>query len=69
MNVRIILTFPIFNNSLKYVSTGTVEENNDSTIELRNIQIVTPTGDVIVPDLDLYMKPGTHLLITGICGY
>jgi len=45
--------------------SGTVVENNESIIELKNIKVVTPTGDIIVPDLDLQMKPGTHLLITG----
>ncbi|ODN05560.1 ATP-binding cassette sub-family D member 2 [Orchesella cincta] len=47
------------------ISLGTVVENNNSIIELRKIKIVTPTGDVIVPELDLVIKPGMHLLITG----
>ena len=40
-------------------------ENPDSVIEIQNVKVVTPTGDVIVPDLSLYIKPGMHLLITG----
>jgi ABC-type uncharacterized transport system fused permease/ATPase subunit len=50
---------------LRDIKYGQVVENNESMIELRKIPIVTPTGDTIVPDLDLKMKPGMHLLITG----
>ncbi|OXA63187.1 ATP-binding cassette sub-family D member 2 isoform X2 [Folsomia candida] len=47
------------------IQIGTVVENNSSIIELTNIKVVTPTGDVIVQDLELLIKPGMHLLITG----
>lgn len=48
-----------------HIISGTVVENNSSIIELTNIKVVTPTGDVIVQDLELLIKPGMHLLITG----
>jgi ABC-type uncharacterized transport system fused permease/ATPase subunit len=42
-----------------------VSENGESRIELKQVKIVTPNGDVIVPQIDLTVDPGMHLLITG----
>ncbi|XP_071081923.1 ATP-binding cassette sub-family D member 2-like [Haliotis cracherodii] len=50
--------------------TGPLELRGDvmdteSTIEIENLPIVTPNGDVIVSSLSLTMNPGMHMLITG----
>lgn len=37
----------------------------DKGIIIKDLPIITPNGDVIVPKLSLSIMPGTHLLITG----
>ncbi|CAI9722231.1 ATP-binding cassette sub-family D member 2-like isoform X1 [Octopus vulgaris] len=37
----------------------------DNGIFIEDLPIITPNGDVIVPELSLNITPGTHLLITG----
>lgn len=44
---------------------GVVCDSPDGSIELRDVPIVTPNGDVVVPSLSLRVDPGSHLLITG----
>ncbi|XP_060077514.1 ATP-binding cassette sub-family D member 2-like, partial [Ylistrum balloti] len=39
--------------------------DTDSTIDIQNLPIITPNGDVIVANLNLKIEKGTHLLITG----
>lgn len=34
-------------------------------IEFKGVPIVTPSGDVLVNQIDLLIRPGMHLLITG----
>lgn len=46
------------------VGGGTVITTNDA-IELTNVPIVTPNGDVVVPSLNLEIQKDMHLLITG----
>ncbi|XP_078678203.1 ATP-binding cassette sub-family D member 1-like [Branchiostoma floridae x Branchiostoma belcheri] len=43
---------------------GVVIETRDSII-LKDLPIITPTGDVVVACLNLTMEPGMHVLITG----
>lgn len=38
---------------------------NDRSIELKNVPVVTPNCDIVVPSLTLHIEPGMHLLITG----
>ena len=38
---------------------------SDGSMDLRNVPIITPSGDVVCPSLTLKIKPGTHFLITG----
>lgn len=47
-------------------SAGTVIDNS-SYIELQNVPVVTPNGDMLLdePYLSFVIKPGMHLLITG----
>ncbi|KAI9883915.1 MAG: hypothetical protein M1823_004303 [Watsoniomyces obsoletus] len=42
---------------------GTVTEGDD--IEFRDVPIVSPNGDVLVPQLSFFVRPGQHLLIVG----
>lgn len=35
------------------------------SIKLRNVPVVTPNCDIVVPNLTLDIEPGMHLLITG----
>lgn len=44
---------------------GVILESTDGSIELRDVPIVTPNGDVVVPSLSLHVAPGSHILITG----
>lgn len=45
---------------------GSVYESADErNINVQNISVITPNGDVIVPSLSLEIKPGMNLLITG----
>ncbi|KAK7101616.1 ATP-binding cassette sub-family D member 1-like [Littorina saxatilis] len=37
----------------------------ESTIDIENLPIITPNGDIIVASLTLQIEKGTHLLITG----
>lgn len=39
--------------------------DTESTIDIENLPIITPNGDIIVASLTLKMEVGTHLLITG----
>ena len=47
-------------------AVGTVIDNS-SYIELKNVPVVTPNGDMLLdePYLSFVIKPGMHLLITG----
>lgn len=38
---------------------------SDRSIALRNVPVVTPNCDIVVPSLTLRIEPGMHLLITG----
>lgn len=60
----------IRSQSLQYINgqllvKGEVIDSPDGSIELREVPIVTPNGDVVVPSLSLRVTPGSHLLITG----
>ncbi|KAF6202456.1 hypothetical protein GE061_004856 [Apolygus lucorum] len=44
---------------------GRVLDSTDGSIRLCDAPIVTPTGDIVVPNLSLVIKRGHHLLITG----
>ncbi|XP_062610636.1 ATP-binding cassette sub-family D member 1-like isoform X2 [Saccostrea cucullata] len=39
--------------------------DTDATIDIEDLPIITPNGDVIVSSLTLKIEPGMHLLITG----
>lgn len=41
------------------------KDSQDRSIALRNVPIVTPNCDIVVPSLTLRIEPGMHLLITG----
>lgn len=41
------------------------KDPHDRSISLRNVPIVTPNCDIVVPSLTLRIEPGMHLLITG----
>ena len=49
---------------------GSIEEiesqaDADEVIELSHVPIVTPLGEVLVPDLSILLRPGMHTVITG----
>ncbi|XP_014244629.1 ATP-binding cassette sub-family D member 2 [Cimex lectularius] len=44
---------------------GSIRHSTDGSIKLCDVPIVTPTGDVVIPNLSIHIKPGRHLLITG----
>jgi len=41
------------------------EDDNNMSISLRAVPVVTPNCDIVVPSLTLCIEPGVHLLITG----
>jgi ATP-binding cassette subfamily D (ALD) protein 2 len=40
-------------------------DGENMCIKLRNVPVVTPNCDIVVPNLTLNIEPGMHLLITG----
>lgn len=42
-----------------------IYDNDNMSIRLRNVPVVTPNCDIVVPNLTLDIEPGMHLLITG----
>lgn len=44
---------------------GIVRESSDGSISLMDVPIVTPNCEVIVPRLNIQIRPGDHLIITG----
>lgn len=40
-------------------------DSDNMSIKLRNVPVVTPNCDIVVPNLTLDIEPGMHLLITG----
>lgn len=42
---------------------GVIEQSEN--IEFINVPIISPNGDVLVPQLTFHVKPGMHLLIVG----
>lgn len=42
-----------------------MEDADNMTISLKNVPVVTPNCDIVVPNLTLKIEPGMHLLITG----
>lgn len=50
------------------VAKGTIvcsDNENDMSISLENVPVVTPNCDIVVSSLTLTIAPGMHLLITG----
>lgn len=47
------------------VFPGIVTESTDGTIIIENVPVVTPNCDVVVPSLNLTVKPQMHVLISG----
>lgn len=43
-------------------------ESLDGTVELREVQVCRPNGDVLIDGLDLRLEPGEALVITGPSG-
>ncbi|MDT5018894.1 MAG: vitamin B12/bleomycin/antimicrobial peptide transport system ATP-binding/permease protein, partial [Mycobacterium sp.] len=40
----------------------------DGTVSLTDVEVRTPTGDVLVNPLDLHLDPGDRMVITGVSG-
>ncbi|XP_032311706.1 ATP-binding cassette sub-family D member-like [Drosophila ananassae] len=52
----------------KPIAKGRIVYTNDPknmSITLREVPVVTPNCDIVVPNLTLCIQPGVHLLITG----
>lgn len=43
---------------------GVMRKSHDG-VRLKNVPVVTPSGDVLVRDLSVDIRPGMHILITG----
>lgn len=43
-------------------------ESVDGTVELRDVQVCRPTGEILIDGLDLRLEPGEALVITGPSG-
>ncbi len=46
----------------------TVEPSRHCTVELKNIDVHTPTGELLIKDLNLELQPGDTLIVTGRSG-
>jgi ABC-type uncharacterized transport system fused permease/ATPase subunit len=55
------------NDTAVNVNGGGIVYDNSPYIELKNVPVVTPNGDMLLDDpyLSFTIKPGMHLLITG----
>jgi len=54
-NKKLLLTF----------KDSKIEETKDGEIVFEKVPIVTPNGDILINSLNMVIKPGMHLLITG----
>ena len=54
----------VFSNGMPLIR-GELARSTDGTIILRDVPVVTPACDVVVPSLTLTITPGMHLLIAG----
>lgn len=62
----VFLNFHFNGNFEIFLSSGLVfYDSENMSIKLKNIPVVTPNCDIVVPNLTLNIEPGMHLLITG----
>lgn len=51
---------------INLLATGLVfYDSENMAIKLKNVPVVTPNCDIVVPNLTIDIEPGMHLLITG----
>ncbi|KAG0934350.1 hypothetical protein G6F57_009171 [Rhizopus arrhizus] len=60
---NLVSSVSIESNSKSLEGRGTIVQSEN--IEFKDVPIVSPNGDVLVPKLTFHVKPGMHLLIIG----
>ncbi|KAJ1034310.1 hypothetical protein NDA18_001172 [Ustilago nuda] len=64
---KLVSSASIEENALVLQDRGTIQEDTSRSagVEFRDVPIVSPNGDILVPKLSFYVQPGQHLLIIG----
>jgi vitamin B12/bleomycin/antimicrobial peptide transport system ATP-binding/permease protein len=58
----------IANEKARHLPVLATENCGDGTVSLHDVEVSTPTGDLLVSPLDLHLDPGDTLVITGVSG-
>lgn len=58
----------IANEQARALPVLATENCSDGTVSLRDVEIRTPQGDLLVKPLDLHLDPGDTMVITGVSG-
>ena len=56
------------NEEARHLPELATADTTDGTVELDNVEVRTPTGDLLIRPIDLRLEPGEGLVITGVSG-